>query len=334
MTIRKPTGARQSRVREYLLRTVSAAALSIALMQTPIAKADGHKSPTQMIIELYGGFPAGDKQVWAEVFPVPATPSIQPNFIGGAVFGFITPADRLWSHAGPEWNVGVFARFGLTDQNSKSGLATFYFNVLGGGFPTFYTSGSVSHSERHAMVDFEARRDVGLGSGSTPVTVKAGLRFGYFSADTNTRFVYLPIPAYTLAERRQSMFVGAGPRIGAEVSVPISDSVSLDLAAGASLLFGRKQMKVAATGALFGLTATTTRRSFAVVPMLEGQAALSFDLPNTSARISAGAKVDAWFGVHDTRNTVSITGGSFGKKRANRFWVSPFVRVTVPLGGQ
>jgi hypothetical protein len=299
---------RQVPMRTRLLRTVSAAALMLLITQTPPAKADAQKSPFQIILELYGGVPSGDRQVWSD--PCPCGPlTIKPNFHAGGVVGVVGSMSHFLpgSHAG--WGFGMFARFG-TSNNASEGRVTYYhYNVLGGNYPSYYTAGRARHRETHAIVDFEARRDVGLGGdGSTRMTLKAGVRFAHF-----------------------------GPRIGAEVALPLAYGFTLDLAASASVLFGQQSTSVNAVGGLAGISAVDRRRFAKTVALLDGEAAVSYVFPTSMAKVSIGTKVDAWLNVHDTRTKDYIPGFPldpvFGKRNASRFWVSPFVRVTVPIGG-
>jgi len=324
-------------MRTHLLRTVSAAALMLLITQTPPAKADAQKSPFQIILELYGGVPSGDKQIWSD--PCPCSPlTIKPDFHAGGVVGVVGSMSHFLPGSHPGWGFGMFARFG-TSNNASEGRVTYYhYNVLGGNYPSYYTAGRARHRETHAIVDFEARRDVGLGGDdSTRITLKAGVRFAHFRADTNTQFTFLPSPYYTLRERRRSRFFGAGPRIGAEVTLPLAYGFTLDLAASGSVLFGQQSTSVNAVGGLGGISAVDRRRFAKTVALLDGEAAVSYVFPTSMAKISIGTKVDAWLNVHDTRTKDYIPGFPldpvFGKRNASRFWVSPFVRVTVPIGG-
>ncbi|MEX3010087.1 Lpg1974 family pore-forming outer membrane protein [Hoeflea sp. TYP-13] len=300
------------------------------LAQMP-ADANAGDGQTKLILELNGGAIWGDSQPWAVVAPS-YTPygdlqKIRPDYYLGGLIGVIAPMNKITPEFGSEWDVGFFARLGISDEQSEGGLASYFYNILGGNYPTYYTAGSATHRETHAIVDFEARRDVGLGSqNGGKTTLKAGLRFGYFNAETDTQFVYLPSPSFTLTDTRRSRFIGAGPRIGLESVIPVAPNVTFDLAGAGALLFGIKDTSVTTAGALGGISGSSSSNVFDVVPMLEASAALSFRSDSMPGILSVGVRTEAWFGAYN--QTTAITGDD----DANRYIISPFARLTMPIG--
>ena len=60
--------------------------------------------------------------------------------------------------------------------------------------------------------------------------------------------------------------------------------------------------------------------------MLEASAALTFRPNRSPAKVSVGVRTEALFGVHD-QSTIVTPNNS-----ANRYFISPFIRLTSPLG--
>ncbi|MCR9136540.1 MAG: Lpg1974 family pore-forming outer membrane protein [Alphaproteobacteria bacterium] len=218
---------------------------------------------------------------------------------------------------------------GISNKESSSEYASFFstlFNIIDPYYYTNYDSARATHREEHYIVDFEARRDVGLGSGSGAKTsVKAGARFAYFNAATNTHFYSFFAPSYYVNENRTSKFVGAGPRIGFDTMLPVSTNVSLDVSGAASVLFGVKNTSVRAFN-FFGASAATASK-FHVVPTFEASAALTFSPESSRAKFSVGVRAEAWLGVFNQSTAVTTNSN------ANRYQVTPFLRMTTPIGG-
>jgi hypothetical protein len=330
---------RASNTKKLFLQTVSVTALAVTFLQVPTA-ARAEDAQSEFIFEFQGGFPLGDSQAWAQSFGPGGIfdndiEYIRPDTSLGGTIGFRTRADNFLPSAGSGWDVGVFARFGATNTASEGGLASPYFNILGGFYPTFYTAGRAEHREEHLIVDFEARRDVGLG-GDLPIATKvmAGIRFAYFNADTETEFVYLPTPSYyVLTDDRESQFIGAGPRVGFDSTMGVNETVSLEMSGALSVLFGRRNTSVVTITPFFGPGGSFVREEFAVVPTVEGSAAIRIQPPGTSVSLSIGVRADASFGAFDQRSAFTFfSPDSVGEANARRVTISPFARLTVPLG--
>ena len=329
--IRKAPDAARAR----LMATVSAAVL-VGLLAGAPAAAQEPDAASYWVLELEGGVPLGDRQLVSELVP-PGLLTIsgsRPDFTIGGRIGVVTPMAALFADAGAGWDAGIFARFSRSNNASARGFlvpGTYYY------FP-YYGAVSSSLQETRAMIDFEARRDVGLGlPEDVDLTVIAGLRFAFFDSDTNTSFnllyLYTPTPYYSFNERRRSRFVGLGPTLGAEMRVDLGDGFALGFDARASVLFGRRTVKTE-FGGLFGPIVTRFERSrFDVVPMVGGSAAISYDLGTSGATLSAGLRATAAFGIHNQRALPSGLTGIPGTGNVDRFTVTPFVRLTLPFGG-
>lgn len=316
------------RLNTKFFKTASAIAIATMLADVPsVARAEDNQ--TQLIIEGYGGGVYGDSQPWVIVTPFSNPPGefrkIKPKTAYGGMIGVITPAENVAPNSSLGWDIGVFARYGMSNKQSESDTGFYLYNIMGTYF-SYYTDGTVTQQEEHAIVDFEARRDVGLGSATgAQTTLKAGARFAYFNAGTNTVFTSSYYPSYTVSENRTSKFIGAGPRIGFDSFLPVSTNVTLDLTGAGSLLFGVKNTSLRTIGTNFGEGATTSR--FGVVPTLEASAALTYSPTSSPAKFSVGVRAESWFGVFDQRTALT------NKKNANRYSISPFLRMTTPIGG-
>ncbi len=321
-------GASRARLRN----TASAIAVAVLLGLQPLS-ADAEDGGS-MYFEFSYGKPQGNDVPWAEAFPAANVVSVFPSQSYEFGFGLIHDAPASWSAGGTDWDVGLFARFGATNRETESGLASPYFNVIGGNYATFYTFGRVEHRETHAIIDFEARRDLGFGGDSgIDATIGLGGRFAHFNASTSTEFIYLPLPAFTMREERDLTFTGIGPRVSLDLSAPIADKVSLDFSGGASLLFGSRKVDISAVGGLPFVSNTVSTNVSATVPTLDASLAVSFgfDQPVEGGKLSIGVAGDAWYGIYDTRNTVSITASSFGEADADRYNWRAFMRYTIPF---
>lgn len=319
------------RLNSHFFKTASAIVIGTLLADLP-AVARAEDGQTQFILEGYGGGVYGDSQPWVEMlnlFSGFSTSAIRPNTVWGGGIGFITPASNLSPGFKPEWGIGVFARFGMTNKESDSKYATYFstlYNILDPNYYGQFDSGQVTHREEHYIVDFEARRDVGLGSASgAKTTVKVGARFAYFNADTNSNFYRYYTPFIYVTENRTSKFVGAGPRVGFDTMLPVSTNVSLDVSGAASLLFGVKNTGFRAFTFFDASSATTSK--FHIVPTFEASAAFTFRPQSSRAKFSVGVRAEAWLGVFDQSTAVT------NNKNANRYQVTPFVRMTTPIGG-
>lgn len=321
--LERSTGRDGGRVRDRLL--CSASAFAIAMGLTAGGEA-ARAEEAQLILEIDGGWVFGPEQPWARQLPSGEILRVGPGEIYSGTVGLITPIP-----ASP-WNAGMFARFARTGAESQSRYDPLLYNVIGGYRPTYYTSGSVEHQEEHVIVDFEARRDVGLGSAlGTKSIFSAGLRFGYFSAATDTRFLYPG--GYILDEERDDIFVGFGPHVGIDTSTPLAGGFALDLSASASVLIGPRVTSAFAVGEAPFVTGGSSDLAFVTVPMLEGRVGFSYTPSSQLYRISLGVEASAWFGIFDQRTTIDICCDPPGDDNADRFLLRPYARLTVPLGG-
>lgn len=319
-------------MKRTLFHSASALAIATCLSQAP---AVAHAEEAKAVIELKGGWVDGRAQPWAFQQPGATFLNVGPENIIGGTLGLVLPMSPFPS-VGEEWNAGIFARFGRTDEESRYARpAGALFNIIGGAYATTYPRGSVDHEEEHLIVDFEARRDVGLGSETGPQLIAiAGIRFSYFSADTNTLLQCLFCPTNYLTEDRNDRFVGVGPRIGFEGSAPLGGGFAFDAAASAAVMIGRRITSAFALDNFGGVDFVHTEDSLDVVSTIDGRLGLTFTPPSGAYRFGFGVEGSYWFGVHDqTLFTPGAPPGFFPQEsNADRFVLQPYARLTVPLG--
>lgn len=212
--------------------------------------------------------------------------------------------------AGSDWWYALRGRYGKSRTVSKS-------------FYNYDDTLDTRHREEHAVVDFEVGREVGLGSlgPNSTFSVKGGIRFAWFNARSSleeTDFKY----SYEASLRRR--FIGAGPRLGFEGSLPFDGTdISFDFSAAGAILFGKRRSRVSAETYYYfqkyGNTYTDSRSRFAIVPNVEGIAGFSWHL-GPGMTFMLGYRVDAYFDVLD---------GAFFSRKRDRIVHGPMASFTV-----
>jgi hypothetical protein len=194
-------------------------------------------------------------------------------------------------------------------QMSEGNCSGFLGASVCGGSETF----SASYRETHWLADLALGYDI-AGHGPSAMQVKGGLRISEFVARTNTSdqfssfanftppFTFRGIPisqiTYTnlTTEDIRDSFLGAGPLIGLEGSVPFAGAWSFDYKGDLAVLFGtQKSVETDKT------IATTTPAFLALSNMAPGYNSIYTDTEARFATMLSGdiqAGVSYWF----TRN--------------------------------
>lgn len=213
-------------------------------------------------------------------------------------------------------------------------------------------------AESHAILDFEAQRDVGLGLSHSSVTIGFGVRMAQFSSRETMKAyafphhsitlpTFFPIPhehyvRYMATAEMTQNFHGIGPAITLSGRTPVagnSDGTELtfDWGVNGSVLFGRQKSagvqrtheKIVTFLPLPGKYSTNqisqdlSRTHSAVVPNVGGTAAVTLDFSN--ARLTLGYRADFFFGA--------VGGGFNSSKTYNRDFYGPFATISIGLGG-
>jgi hypothetical protein len=241
-----------------------------------------------------------------------------------------------------DWEFAASIRYGRSNtsrhEHNQGPSAS---NVIGNFVAPKYAApfaDTKSHSsEQHAVIDFSAGRDVGLGAlgkdGRSNIDI--GVRFAQFSAQSHVTasgrpvvnlvqagFFHLPtFYNYTMFAEATRSFRGIGPSLSWTASAALigSDQVgelTLDWGVNGSLLFGRQKAQTSHTTQAYHLPLTTnpnyvglyytriynhphnTARSHSVaVPNVGGMIGLSARYPN--AKVSLGYRADFFIGAMD-----------------------------------
>jgi iron complex outermembrane receptor protein len=276
---------------------------------------------------------------------------------------------------GSDWIYAASVRYGRTStQKSDHEQTNNTFKIIVGTQPVYVTPNGpasgfvkgrkfedvqVSNNETHAIVDFSAGTDVGLGSlnSAAESTLSVGVRFVQFSssqnlslhADPDFKFpttVSGPETHTTIAAMSHinRSFHGAGPSFSWKGSLPLdgdlqSGEIDLDLGANGALLFGRQKVRghhqttssYYKSHLFFGRYSTNTtaaaanqnRSKSVIVPNLGGFAGVSWTYRN--AKVSFGYRADEFFGA--------IDGGIDTHRSENVGFFGPFANISIGLGG-
>lgn len=297
----------QATIRWKLLAGASALVLTAYVSSVPSAMAEDVSKP-QVWIELGGQLEEqmgmGNTYTPPFIANNPDSPAFNPvspvHYERPALYSLGEEGKISFQPEGSDWQFSAAIRYGRsggrrsaipgkqTDHVAHYTAVRFYYdyeldryvyNPLTGQvtqhLDTFAPT-QVEHSQTHAVVDFMAGRDVGLGlfGGSGSSTVSAGVRFAQFhskiSANIHARpanevgyfynafihhlFPSLPglIPTgpnfhtYAAQFHAQRNFAGVGPSISWNASMPVvgnldDEALTVDWGVNAAVLFGRQR---------------------------------------------------------------------------------------------
>jgi iron complex outermembrane receptor protein len=342
------TRENKMRIRRGLLATVSVLALLGAAGRARAAD-DGHPP---VWIELGGQF--AQQQVDQDAYV--------PSFL--AASPFVTPASSLeqnsrvsWDGAaklsletGNGWIFSAAIRYGKTSRDKTVNHQTAHGSATYSGMPAgaydAYQIFQAKTSGSHAILDFQAGKDVGLGSFGNSI-LSAGVRFAQFNTHTNVEIQSQPTninaSGYYHIFRAKfdatRSFNGVGPSVSWNASTnlfgnPSSSSIALDWGVNGAILFGHQRVNEEHQTTdnykhnFQYLNITTAhggvpRSKQVVVPNLGGFADVSWRYPN--AKVSVGYRADFFFGAMD--------GGIDTAHRENVGFYGPFASVSVGIGG-
>ena len=227
-------------------------------------------------------------------------------------------------------------------------------------YPEF-SDATAKKSEKHAIIDFQVGKDVGLGLFGSSV-MNLGVRVAQFHTDLSTTlgrdpnnggykyFFYHNIPqtnAHVFGMQAQAIrnFHGIGPSLSWEGSTPFAGNAdnaefNFDWGINAAVLFGRQRAIVShkthelshplpsqgnpsnlALPVYTHATPVPARSRTVTIPNIGGMAGVSLKFPN--AKVSLGYRADFFFGAMD--------GGIDTLKSENIGFYGPFASVSVGL---
>jgi hypothetical protein len=268
------------------------------------------------------------------------------------------------------WTFTISARYGRSNAARESHQQTSVnFTQPKAPFVAFavprYANADASNKESHAIVDFTAGRDVGIGrfgrDGSSDIAF--GVRFAQFSSESHADITARPDaidrffpPKYILINplrhqyeahsQASRSFRGAGPSVSWNASAALVETaddaaLTFDWGVNAGALFGRQKALVEHN--TYGLYYTKrvvapigSRHVTYTHPATQRPRSRSVIVPNvggfagfsfkfTNARVSLGYRADAFFGAMD--------GGIDNRANSNRAFYGPFATISIGLGG-
>ncbi|HET9717991.1 MAG TPA: Lpg1974 family pore-forming outer membrane protein [Pseudolabrys sp.] len=281
-----------------------------------------------------------------------------------ALFGLSAPLTGISPHWGWEaavgfdYRMGAFSPYHLSGQfrygaaRRSSGLFSRTESFIGGTQTPFSRStspivgtgtGSGDVKEHHWLVDFAVGRDFALGSGMTQA--KFGIRVAelYSKATANEFFFGSFGPGSTtvsgnISFSNRSRFLGIGPRLGIEGSVPFAGSWSFDYLGGVAVLIGERKLDSAtSTAALLYNGGPTTivlpssatafsSSDTAAIFNLDAQAGISYWITR-SFKMTASYRFDGYW---NALRTIDLNGNVSNE---DRFYHGPMLRATMMFGG-
>ncbi|HEY5239531.1 MAG TPA: hypothetical protein VIJ62_14210 [Rhizomicrobium sp.] len=337
-----------------LLTGVSVLALTAYVSSTGMATAEDSSQP-QFWIELGGQLARNqtDLEPYLPPFvlttPRPPFETISPQSVQKAEpSSWDGNAGIAFRPTGSDWIFSAAFLYGKANRDRSLRQQTA--NPAGGG--TAYGGVAVAYqivtsrnSEDHAIADFHAGRDFGLGMGVNS-TINFGIRYVQFNAKsdaliqswpTNTYYFGLHhrIHGHLLADRK---FDGIGPSLSWDATAALAGSaadgeIAADWGFNGALLFGRQTVRghhqttniayIHYPTHISHLTVPLARSKQVTVPNLGGFAGMSWR--SSHAKVSIGYRADFFFGAMD--------GGIDTAHRENVGFYGPFATISVGIGG-
>ena len=359
-----------------LWTTVSAMALMAGGLGLAPANAEGGNAPS-IWIELGGQLERidGGQEAFAPPF---VTREPRPDYEKGSLvsgqhlprYGIGGEGKIAFRPEGSDWAFSASARYGRSNGSKALHYQQTYV-VTGTLFPGFsinkkgylHSDLAAKHSESHAVLDFSAGRDVGVGmfGRQGESTVNFGVRFAQFHSKSDILLrsgpdylegKYIPtfhktVPltyhhSYSGTEQVSRSFKGIGPSVSWDASSGIagnSDTAELtfDWGVNGAILFGRQKVSAQHQSKLTLKTALMTAIPSTVVYSHRPPSKIrprSVIVPNLggfaglsvkfpNAKVSLGYRADFFFGAMD--------GGIDTRKSYDRNFFGPYARIGIGL---
>ena len=332
------------KIRNCLLATACAATLLGAAGVAARAASDEQPG---IWLELGGQFDrsSATQEDWSPAFTVPADPLAGSfaNIQRLPKSGYDADAALSFRPEHSDWVFSAAIRYGKAnrhaDGQAHQTYETRYHHRI---YPYENNYNAATRSkETHAILDFMAGKDVGLG------VIGTGIRIAQLHSRSQTQtdslfyltqFGHADNDVHSDASRS---FRGISPRLSWDASAPLAGRletgrVGFDWGVNAAMLFGRQSATATQSGtahqqyykkfptyAIVRYTQTVNtvhaRRKSVIVPDLGGFAGLSYRFPN--AKFSIGYRADMFFNA--------IDGGIAEAKKENRGFHGAFVSFSV-----
>lgn len=270
---------------------------------------------------------------------IPGFGGFGPNWGAEGAIGFDWQPQGL----GP-WHVSGEFRYGSANSSTKPYAANFgpARAVTASGFGSLGGAATAKQNlrEEHWLVDFAVGREFGFGSSNAQwnagirvadlrATLTANGNFAGTALVSGPHTFPFTFSAFAnIASEQTSKFLGAGPRLSIEGETPLAASWAIDWKGGAAVLFGDRQLDQTTTISpppffffTRTITSTISSSSFGAVFNPDGELGLSY-LLNSSAKLTAGYRVDAYFNALRTFNAAGNIVD------VDRIYDGPFLRLT------
>jgi iron complex outermembrane receptor protein len=380
------TKSTRSITRQTLLSAVSAAAMVLnSGAYDPVNAAGSDVDRPILWIELGGQF--AHIQGQGDAFPVgflaanPTSPVLQPTTPLQAErpipFSFSADAKLSLQPSGSDWAFSAAVNYGRSNnfrhvdhQTTGTHPLVFYNGLPSGNIrgTDDFADTQVHHRESHAIVDFTAGKDVGLGMFGREATSQfnLGVRFAQFISkstfdvrarpDLGTKYLTNPtgnrrVPllhfhTYHLTGNSARSFHGIGPSLSWNVSAPVAGSLhdgetAIDWGINAAMLFGRQKAFVQHTDiAHYHTPAAGLRPSNPYVLIYQHTGGhvttRSVVVPNVGAKVGATYRIENFevsAGYRADFFFGAVDGGIDARKTEMLGFYGPFAKVSVGFGG-
>jgi len=283
---------------------------------------------------------------------------------------------------GSSWELSASVRYGRSNSHKtlhqqsyppgyyKYGLDGSKLKIL--PIAAQFVDAQTKHSESHAILDFQAGKDVGLGlfgkSGSS--TLSLGVRFAQFTSRSDVsinenpdwyfRYKYFgtirvphgqPFHSYAGNLEASHSFTGLGPSLSWKNATPIASGddsgVTLDWGVNAAILFGRQKARThhqttalehaaIATPGGFITHPSTVRTVYKSPSTPDHTRSKSVIVPNVGGFAGLSFRYDAAkvsLGYRADFFFGAMDGGIDARKTYDRNFYGPFAAISIGLGG-
>jgi len=360
-------------IRWKLLTGASAMALSVYAASAGVAHADDADYP-MFWLELGGQVEMlkGTSRTFTAPFML-LDPTPAPYLNGSPTenqrapdFAFGGDARITFQPENSSWIFSAGIRYGRSHGNRHVHNQTFqYFSFyapsrgktyFGSKYLAPFQDAKQRNDEHHAILDFQAGRDVGIGlfGSQSTSTLSAGVRFAQLSAKSSLHVtarpvlgsivVYPTFPGfptfyqYLMSAHAERSFRGVGPLLSWSGSAALAGNLdrgelTFDVGFDAALLFGKQKAKTdhatkayhftySAYPEVYHTAHATSRSRSVTVPNAGGFVGLSWR--SRTAKISLGYRAEVLFGAMDT--------GIDARKTSNVTFNGPYASISIGLG--
>lgn len=371
------TNDNRTTIRWKLLTGASALALTASLAS--VAKADEADHP-QVWIEMGGQLDhlGGQPSPFMPAFFSLASPAVLQPMVDSqqpSLWAFGGEGKITLTPEGSDWIFSAGMRYGRSNNTHhehhqspfvsvEKYLLPFIQPTTKPLFRAVFSDAAASSRETHAVLDFMAGKDVGLGmfGGKGSSIVSAGVRFAQFTSKANTSLyarpvletnIRTPIPGkyraahpfyqtYTAVLHTERNTHAVGPSLSWEASLPIAGNgadseLTFDWGINGAVLFGRRNANIhhQTTSGYYYLYFGSNYRASKTTLTVHRKESHTAVIPNVggfaglslkfpNAKVSIGYRADVFLNAMDT--------GYDAVKKSNLSFNGPYASISIGLG--